>query len=231
MNIEDQYNEQFNIEECRNYINEMKQLNNMLFNLKDLADYFDHKKRIYRYKFVYGRQSQLKNKKYNEYFIDLVKNNKHNKYFINQTIENDARNYEYIRSMFQYIIKEQKDLIDKMLHKFNIEQVDINDEDKKEKVIIFDKYNRFNSEGFNNYVNEMDKLQKISIDLNNFLYFANKEVTTLEKQEGVQHIVDWYNDLKNNKKDDDKIYINKIFKEIVLEQKYTVDRVEIEDRG
>ena len=215
MNVEDQYNEEFNNEEFINYIGEMKQLNTILFNLKDLADYFNHKQDIFRYRFVYGYKSE---------------NRKHAKYFRKQNIENDKRNYEYIRSMFQYVIQEQKVLIDNILSKFKIEQIDINNEDKKEKIIIFDKYNRFNSEEFNNYVNEMDKLQEILIKLNNLLYSASGEITILEGYEDVKSIVNWYNDLENVNKENVIKHVDKVFKKIVLEQKYRVDRVKIENR-
>lgn len=91
---------QFNIEEFKDYSKEMERLQDILNALRDLSIYSD------KTLFVGFNQ---------------IKGSEHLKYFNEQNSINNERNNEYIQSMLKYVVKQQKELVDEMYSKLELE--------------------------------------------------------------------------------------------------------------
>lgn len=94
---------QFNIDEFKSYSRKMDKLNEIMVELRTLSNHLDGRVSTYT---VNGE-----GKEYAEYY-----NNKNE--------INYKRNEEYIESMFNYIVKEQKKLVDEMYSKLKLDQKD-----------------------------------------------------------------------------------------------------------
>lgn len=94
---------QFNIDEFKSYTRKMNKLNDIMVELRTLSSHLDGRVSTYT---VNGE-----GKEYAEYYND-------------QNEINYKRNEEYIESMFNYIVKEQKELVDEMYSKLKINQKD-----------------------------------------------------------------------------------------------------------
>ena len=95
----------FNIEDFKDYSKEMEKLQDILNALRDLSIYSD--KTMY-----VGSQR--------------IKGSEHLKYFNEQNKINNERNNEYIESMMKYVVKQQKELVDEMYKKLQLDQSDEN---------------------------------------------------------------------------------------------------------
>ena len=93
---------QFNIDEFKSYSRKMDKLNDIMSELKILSSDLDRSISTFT---INGD-----GKEFVEYF------NKQNKI-------NSAENKEYIAFMFNYIVKEQKELVDEMYSKLKLDQI------------------------------------------------------------------------------------------------------------
>ena len=94
---------QFNIDEFKSYTRKMQKLNDIMVELRTLSSHLDGRVSTYT---VNGE-----GKEYAEYYND-------------KNEINYKRNEEYIESMFNYIVKEQKELVDTMYSKLKSNQKD-----------------------------------------------------------------------------------------------------------